>query len=192
MKSAIILHGSSETPESYWYPSIKNFLELRKYVVWAPQLPRPEAPDLKLQLPFVLNGHHFNKDTVIVAHSAGCPLALSVLENLDVSIDKAILVSGYARRFTRMKDARARKEEKDAAAIVQNRYDWAKIRASTRSITFINSDNDPWGCDDREGRYMFTHLGGTLILRHGEGHMGSTRFGQPYKEFPLLEKLLLL
>jgi hypothetical protein len=39
---------------------------------------------------------------------------------------------------------------------------------------------------------MFDHLGGTLIVRHGEGHMGSDSFNQPYKEFPLLEKLIVL
>ncbi len=192
MRNAVILHGSSETPKSYWYPGIRRFLEHHGYVVWAPQLPRPDAPDLKFQLPFVLKGHHFNEDTVIVAHSAGCPLALSVLENLDVRIDKAILVSGYARRFTKMKTPQLRKEEKDAAPIVQSKYDWMRIKGNVRSITFINSDNDPWGCDDKEGDYMFRHLGGTLILRHGESHMGTTYFNQPYEEFPLLEKLLLL
>jgi hypothetical protein len=32
---------------------------------------------------------------------------------------------------------------------------------------------------------MFDHLGGTQIIKHGEGHMGSDTFKQPYKEFPL-------
>jgi len=35
-------------------------------------------------------------------------------------------------------------------------------------------------------------FGGTLIIRHGEGHMGSDKFNQPYREFPLLEKILEL
>jgi hypothetical protein len=39
---------------------------------------------------------------------------------------------------------------------------------------------------------VFEKLGGTLIIRHGEGHMGSTLFNQPYRKFPLLEKLLSL
>ena len=37
---------------------------------------------------------------------------------------------------------------------------------------------------------MTYNLGGTLIIRHGEGHMGSSKFNQPYKEFPLLTKLI--
>ena len=78
MKNAILLHGSSCNPNSYWLPSIKKFLESIGYSVYAPQLPNPERPDLKIQLPFVLNGTDLNKDTVIVAHSSGCPLALSI------------------------------------------------------------------------------------------------------------------
>ncbi|MEK7577324.1 MAG: hypothetical protein AAB492_01730 [Patescibacteria group bacterium] len=29
-----------------------------------------------------------------------------------------------------------------------------------------------------------------MIIRHGEGHMGSDSFKQPYKEFPFLVKLI--
>jgi len=84
------------------------------------------------------------------------------------------------------------KLEKDAQPILQEKYDWEKIRQNVQDIIFINSDNDPWGCDDKEGYHMFKNLGGTLIIRHGEGHMGSDKFNQPYKEFPLLERLLSL
>jgi hypothetical protein len=36
---------------------------------------------------------------------------------------------------------------------------------------------------------MFDNLGGMQIVLH-EGHMGSTYYNQPYKEFPLLLKLI--
>ena len=57
-------------------------------------------------------------------------------------------------------------------------------------MILINSDNDPWGCDDKAGKFIFDNLGGTLIIRHGEGHMGSNTFNQPYREFPLLLELI--
>ena len=40
----------------------------------------------------------YDEDTVIVGHSAGGPLLLSILENLTIQIAKAILVSGFARQ----------------------------------------------------------------------------------------------
>ena len=81
MKNAILLHGSSVTPKSHWLPSIKLFLEKQGYAVWAPQLPNPECPNLKIQLPFVLKNGSFNNETILVGHSSGCPLILSVLDN---------------------------------------------------------------------------------------------------------------
>lgn len=191
MKNAILLHGSSCTPGSYWLPSIKKFLEKNGYDVWAPQLPKPEAPDLRLQLPFVLENGAFNSETIIIGHSSACPLILSVLEKIGARISRAILVAGYARKLGKMKEPSLKKLEKAAEPILQPKYKWAKIRRSVEDIIFINSDNDPWGCDDKEGYYMLQNIGGTLIIRHGEGHMGSDKFKQPHKRFPLLERLLL-
>ena len=191
MKNAILLHGSSGSPKSFWLPSIKKFLEKLDYEVWVPQLPKPEAPNLKLQLPFVLKDGKFSEDTIIIGHSAACPLILSILENISVQIKQAILVSGYARPLNVDLSEEGKQLEKDALPILQETYDWQKIKNNAKDIYFINSDNDPWGCDDQEAIYMFDNIGGTLIIRHGEGHMGSNDFNQPYKEFPLLEKLIL-
>lgn len=182
-KNAIILHGTSCTPDSFWQPKIKEFLQKNGYHVWAPMLPQADSPDLKVQLPFVLNNGTFDEKTILIGHSAGGPLILSVLENINVKIHKAILVAGYAR--PKPKGTRSN-------AILPSTFNWNKIKANVQKIIFINSNNDPWGCNDAEGRYMFDHLGGTLIILHGEGHMGSDTYHQPYQEFPLLEKLLEL
>jgi hypothetical protein len=53
MKNAIILHGTSCNPNSYWIPSIKKFLEELGYEVWVPAFPDTDKPDLKKWLPFV-------------------------------------------------------------------------------------------------------------------------------------------
>ncbi len=181
MKHAIILHGTACTPESFWYPSIKKYLEGKGYTVWVPALPRPDTPDLMVQVPFVMKGGKFTKDTIIIGHSAGCPLTLSVLEQIKTKIRMVVLVAGYAR---------VKGREKKPERILQDSYAWDTITQNTQDIVFINSDDDPWGCDQLEGMYMFEHLGGTLIVRHGEGHMGSDKYHQPYKRFPMLEKIL--
>lgn len=192
MKNAILFHGSSSTPNSCWLPSVKQFLGKHGYKVWAPQLPKPEAPDLKIQLPFVLKDATFNNETIIIGHSSGCPLILGILEKINVKINRAILVAGYARKLEKMKNPISKKLEKDAEPILQKQYNWNRIRKNVEDIIFINSDNDPWGCDDKEGRFMIDNIGkGKLIIMKGEGHMGSDRFKQPYKKFPFLIKLLL-
>lgn len=182
MKNAIILHGTDCKPTSFWHPSIKKFLEAIGYFVWVPELPNADKPDLKKWLPFVLKGGKINKDTILIGHSAGSPFILSILESINITIHKAILVAGYAQL----------KSQKDNPLILQKKYNWTKIKKNVKDIIFINSSDDPWGCNDKAGIYLFKNLGGTLIIREGEGHMGSDSFNQPYTRFPLLEKLLEL
>lgn len=179
MKNAVILMGSGETPESFWLPYVKAELEKRGYGVWLPELPGNDKPDINKTLPFILQGGRFTEETIIIAHSAGCPLALAVLENINVKIKQAILVAGYSTPLP-----------EGANAALQKEYNWKKIKQNVADIVFIHSDNDPWKCDAGQGRAMWEKLGGTLILKSGEGHMGSNKFNQPYKKFPLIIKLV--
>lgn len=181
MKNVVILHGTDETPNYMWLPWIKKELEKKGYSVSIPQLPQADKPALANWLPVALK-EMYNEETILLGHSAGGPLQLSVLENIKVKIKQAILVAGYAR---------VKGNEKKADPIVQKKYNWAKIAEHVEDIIFINSDNDPWGCNDVEGRYMLDNVGkGKLIIPKGEGHLGSERFNQQYNEFPLLLKLI--
>lgn len=178
MKNATIFHGSGGTPESFWFPFVKQGLEQRGYKVWVPQLPNPDGERLDEWLPFALENGNYDAETVLIGHSSGSPLILSVLENLKSPIKQAILVSGFSQPISN-----------EPKPILQEKYDWDKIKANCGNFVFINSDNDPWGCDDKQGKIMQDHLGGKLIVKH-DGHMGSEKFNQPYREFPLIIELV--
>jgi len=163
MKNAIILHGTGETPESFWYRYIQANLTWYNHV-WLPQLPDKDKP------------------TLIIAHSAGVPLALSVIECLDIKIKQMVLVAGFIEPL---------KEGVDGPNfILQEKYNWDKIKSNVDDVILIHSDNDPWGCDHAQGLKMFNKLGGKLVIMHGQGHFGSNTFNQPYKEFPFLVRLI--
>lgn len=176
MTKILILHGMGSSPDNYWHPWIKKELTEKGYTVSAPQLPNTDEAKLSEWLPFILENENIDEDTILISHSAGGPLILSILENLDFKIKQAILVSGFV--------------DYPKTPTLQDSYNWEKIKKNCNEFIFINSDNDPWGCDDKQGRKMFDKLGGTLIIKQGEGHMGSNHFGQPYKEFPFLLKLI--
>lgn len=179
MKNVIILHGTGDKNTDFWFPYVKEKLEEKGFEVWLPQLLNAAVPNLKDWLTFVLENGKFTPETVLIGHSAGAQLILSILENVDVKIKKAILVSGYAESL-----------RKDEVSTEKPALDWEKIKQHVQDIVFINSDNDPWGCDDKQGSIMRDHLGGTLLVQHGEGHMGSTTYNQSYKEFPLIVSLV--
>src|SRR5258707_431567 len=96
MKNVVILHGTGETKESFWFPWLTKQLEKKGYHVSIPQLPNTDHPDLANWLPVALQ-ETYTPETVLIGHSAGGPLQLSVLENINVKIKQAIVVSGYAR-----------------------------------------------------------------------------------------------
>lgn len=182
MKNVIILHGTGDSPEGFWFPWLKKELENDGYNVWVPQLPDADNPEMDKWLPFIIEKGTFTEETIIIGHSAGAAIILALLEDLEVKIKQAILVSGYS--FSTGKDG--------VNGVLRKVYDWDKISKSTQEkIIFINSDNDPWGCNDFQGRRMMDMAGGIQIIIKGEGHMGSNSFNQPYKEFPLLKKLIV-
>lgn len=174
----ILLHGSGPGPDM-WQPWLKTELEKLGHEVSMPHMPDSEKPDLKKQLPFLLESGEITPDCVMIAHSAACPLVLSVLEKVDFQINKAILVAGYYYPT-----------DEDRSLIWQEKYDYPKIKNNCKDFFFITSDNDPWGCGDTHSRPIFDKLGGELLVVKGAGHFGSTTWKQPMYEFPLLLALL--
>lgn len=179
MKKAIIFHGTDENPNCYWYPWLAQQLRERGYTVEVPSYPDLNHTHISEFLPKILAAHTFDEETVMIGHSAGGPLLLSILENIDVTVPQAILVAGYSQSLGG--------EARDP--VLQDSYDWEKIKQHVTDIYFVNSTNDPWGCNDKQGRIMLDNLGGTQIIRN-EGHFGSGTYNQPYPTFELLNRLI--
>jgi predicted alpha/beta hydrolase family esterase len=178
----IIFHGSDCSPDKiyYWYMWLKERLEAQGHEVETPHYPDINHEAIDTFLPKVLQSHTFDAETVLVGHSAGAPLILSILENLDAPVRLSVLVAGYSMRLP----------GEDVDPVLQQSYDWQKIKQNSKDFVFINSVEDPWGCTDKQGRILFDSLGGTQVIRN-EGHFGSEGKNLPYVEFPLLRDIVL-
>jgi predicted alpha/beta hydrolase family esterase len=181
MKNAILLHGMGRGPDDLWFAWLRAQLIAEGFSVRAPQMPQTDTPNLKIWTEFAFQNLKFDAETIMIGHSAGCPLILSILEKLDHPIRRAILVAGFIR-LTGMED--------DNVMLLKS-PDWDKIKRNAGEWFFFNSDNDPWGCDHKQGEALREKLGGTLIAQTGEGHYGSAVFPQPYAQFPLLKAICL-
>jgi len=180
MKRAIFFPGTGETGESVWFPYLAGELTRMQYGVKTIVYPNPDKPNVE-ELVEIATRENYDEETLLIGHSAGVALILAVLERLDIKVKKVILVAGYIKALSAYEDANL---------VLKTQYDWEKIKNNAGEVVIINSVNDPWGCDDRQGRAIFDHLGGTLIINH-EGHMGSVTYNQPYTEFPLILKLII-
>jgi predicted alpha/beta hydrolase family esterase len=174
--NAIIFHGTGGDPRNCWYPWLGAQLEARGYAVAIPHYPGINRDPLAELLPIVLAGHAFDEETVLVGHSGGAALLLAILERLETRISQAILVAGYMTP-----------PNTNAEPVLQDAYDSEMIKAHVGDLTFINSVNDPYGCNATQGRMMLDHFGGTQIIRD-EGHFGD--IDDPYPTFELVDRLI--
>lgn len=181
MKTAWLLHGTGGSDKDYfWFKDTKKFLESKGYEVWWPLLPHTEKPNLEETRNYIEdNMPLFDEDTIIIGHSSACPLILHMLQFFKVKVKQIILVSGYYQEISN-----------EANSMLPPSFDWETIKKNADEILIINSDNDPWGCDDKQARPAAKKLGATFIVAEGQGHMGSGTYNQPYKEFPKLKELL--
>jgi predicted alpha/beta hydrolase family esterase len=175
MKQAIIIHGTGGTPESFWTPWLKQQLTSIGYKVHTPQMPDTDNPRLDTWLPFLQENYTLTEDTLLIGHSAGCPIILSWLENSLQPINKAILVSGFV---TQINDF--------VAPVIQDEYDYPKIKNQAKQFVLINSTRDPWSCNKHESDIMFEKLGGIQILVDGDSHFGSDAFNDPCPHLPII------
>jgi uncharacterized protein len=176
MRNAILFHGTGANPDVVWLPWLRERLTSRGYAVEVPHYPGLNVEPIDTFLPKVLANHSFDSETVLVGHSGGAALLLAVLEHIDVTVKQAILVAGYSTLPNTSDEP-----------VLQASYDWEAIKAHGGDLYFINSRNDPYGCDDTQGRVLLNHLGGTQLIRD-DAHFGD--YNQPYDTFPLLDKLI--
>jgi predicted alpha/beta hydrolase family esterase len=177
VRRAVIVHGTGGNPGVAWYPWLAGRLRARGYAVEVPHLPRLNVDPVATFLPTVLAAHEFGTDTVLIGHSGGAAFLLALLEHLETPVAQAVLVAGYS---TRPND--------NEEPVLQDSYDWARIRERAGEFVFVNSVVDPYGCDAAQGRVLLDHLGGTQVVRP-RGHFGDV--DDPCEEFPLLERLVL-
>lgn len=187
MKNALILHGAGNNSQGNWFPWLKGELEKRGYKVWSPDLSNSDEPKLEDWLKIIFSNQEwqFNKDSVIIGHSAGATLILRILERVPAGdqIKKAILVAGVVELGTKIELFQYKR------SLVEKPFDWEKIKKSVRELYFIHSDNDPYQCGANQGEIMQEHLGGELIIKPGEEHFNLEK-GENYKQFPLILELL--
>ncbi|WP_432491120.1 alpha/beta hydrolase [Kineococcus gypseus] len=175
-RRAVVFHGTGATPDVCWYGWLAGRLRARGYEVEVPHHPGTNVEPIATFLPRVLAAHRFDAGTVLVGHSGGAALLLALLQELTEPVAQAVLVAGYWRP-----------PGEEAEPVLRESYDWERVRAGARELCFVNSVEDPYGCDAQQGLEMLQRLGGTLVVRP-RGHFGDA--DDPCERLPLLERLI--
>lgn len=181
MKTVWLLHGTGGSDTDYfWFEDTKKYLESHGYDVWWPLLPHTDKPNLEETTQFIKNNMPaIDEESIIIGHSSACPLILHILQNFKVKVKQVVLVSGYYQKISN-----------ESNSMLPESFDWETIKQNASEYILINSDNDPWGCDDKQARPAAEKLGAKFIFAKGQGHMGSGSYNQPYREFKTLNDIL--
>jgi predicted alpha/beta hydrolase family esterase len=174
MSRVIIFHGTDCKPEDFWYEWLKHHLEAKGHTVELPHYPEMNREPIDTFVQKVTQNHQIDQQTVLIGHSAGVPLILSILERISLPVTRALLVAGFIEELP----------GGGVEPILQTGYDWEVIRRNAKDFVTLNSVNDPWGCNEQQGKKIFEGVGGTFVIRN-DGHFGSSK-DPGYKEFPLL------
>lgn len=179
-KRAFLIHGWEGRPSIGWIPWLKNELEKRGFVVFAPAMPDTNHPKMDAWV------NHLAKivgtpdeDCYFVGHSLGCITILRYLEKLKEAgkIGGAILVAGFS-------DDLGIQELKN---FFTKPIEWKKIRSNCKNFAAVHSDNDKW-VPLKHGETFRKMLRTEVVVQHGMKHYGGD---DGVTELPVTLSLLL-
>jgi len=181
MKNAVILHGTTGSPEGNWFQWLKGQLEAEGLQVWLPSLPHPEHPSLREAADFVHEHCPFpiNVDTLIVGHSSGAILGLILAQENKAKIGGLVAVSVFYDNSLGW-DANDR--------LFDVPFDWPAIRANANKLLFVHSDDDPY-VPLEQAQFVADNCKGEIVVLPGQGHFNLEK-SEEYRAFPKLLELI--
>ncbi|MFH1064493.1 MAG: alpha/beta fold hydrolase [Candidatus Woesearchaeota archaeon] len=170
----IIIHGAYGNPDENWFPWLKTELERAGHKVFIPTFPTPEGQDLENWLKsFQEYKEYLDEDTILVGHSLGPALILTVLERIDKPIKAAFFVAGFIGLLNNTEFDKINK------TFVNKQFNWNKIRTNCKNFFTYASDNDPYVPLNKTDE-LSERLGIRTILVNKAGHFnaaaGYTKF----------------
>lgn len=92
-----IIHGYQATPDSHWFPWLKQMLEAEGHQVEVLALPGPNTPKFEGWLDHLrANITRHDAQSFFIGHSLGCITLLRHLESQQDAVGGMVLVSGFA------------------------------------------------------------------------------------------------
>lgn len=173
MKRAVILHGTSGTPEGNWLPWAKKELESIGYEVWVPLLPNNTYPDRKVYNDFLFGSGWDFTDNVVIGHSSGAVSVLNLLSDERCPhIDVGVMVGAwYDTKNSPLTDT-----ERFDNLFPPEGFDYKKLATKANRLIYIHGDNDGH-CPLEQAQWMAKQTDSEIIVIPGGGHLtGSAGF----------------
>ena len=186
MKRVVLVHGWSGTPETGWFPWLKENLELRGFKVIAPQLPDTSTPRINAWVPALIDAVGIaDEETYFIGHSMGCQTIIRYIETLPqgTQVGGAVFIAGFFRPLTNIDESEKEIDREWATTPI----DTNKVRSALRKSVAVFSDNDNWVPVENAEDFK-SKLGSEIIIEHAKEHFHE---GGGFEELPIALKKLL-
>lgn len=172
MKKAVILHGTSSSPDSAWKPWLKAELEKRGYTVWAPLLPDNDRPNRFTYDEFFRNSGWDFTDNLIIGHSSGATAVLNLLSSdWAPHIKTAVLIATHLNDKL-LQDVDWYEPEMFTDNFPPEGFNFEKIKTKSDSFYLFHGSADAL-CDPKDAENLSRELEGSFVLIDGAGHFSS-------------------
>lgn len=193
----VIFHGSFGSPESNWFPELKDRLEALRQKVLVPTFPVDTWEDITAGGPegtshnqtldnwlaeFEKYVPQLQKEEKLcfIGHSAGPLFILHALTKFNLQLDSAIFVSPF------LEDIQSEWQiEVVCRSFYKHDFDWEKLKKLIPTSYTLYSDNDPY-VKESLSKDFACKLDSSLIPVKKAGHMNSE---VNLNEFPLVYEL---
>jgi len=167
-KRVFIAHGWEGSPESNWFPWLKQELEIKGFEVHVPQLPDTNNPRIEKWVPALAQVVGTpDENTYFIGHSMGCQAIARYLSSLpeEAKVGGVIFVAGFFKRLTGLEEG----EEETSNHWLNTPLDLEKVRAHLLKSIAIFSDNDRYVPLDNQDDFH-DKIGSEIITMKQMGH----------------------
>lgn len=179
-KRVYIIHGWEGTPDSNWFPWLKDQLDAKGFDVIVPSLPDTNYPICSnwLECMKKLIGE-VNADTYLIGHSLGAIAILRFLESLPEGqkIGGAVFVAGFSESLG----------FRETESFFAEPLNYKKIKKTSEKFIAINSDDDPY-VPARKGEILRDKLGAEFIIVPKGNHFNE---GAGFTKLPIVLEIFL-
>jgi predicted alpha/beta hydrolase family esterase len=180
MKRAVILHGTDGTPESNWFPWLKEKFEAEGYEVRVPLLPENHTPNREVYNDFLFGSGWDFADSIVVGHSSGAVSVLNLLmDGRCPHIKLGVMVSAWDHGVPTDMDY-----EQFVKLFPEGGFDFAAIKQKADKLAFLHSADDPY-CPLEQAEHLAKNLSAPLTVIQNGGHLGES-----FPQFPQLWQII--
>ena len=169
MKKIFIIHRWGGTPDSDWYPWLKQKLENKGFEVQVPKMPNSDEPEIDAWVSHLKKlVKNPDKDTYFIGHSIGCQTIMRYLESLpaNVKVGDAVFIAGWFN----LDNLEGEEVESIANPWIKTSIDFNKVKQKLGKLTVFLSTNEPYGLIEKNSKIFKEKLGAKVIIEKNKGH----------------------